>query len=220
MKPTGAFYAIFCKEGDSVLPDFASRYWSTEERSVIVSSVHTRTVSPPTSEPFCPSRRRKLMLDYDIFDIRYIEYGVLFLSSCVAAYTRWRWRRPTVRVDADVSQSMSLQPSYPTNGTYSRNCTNCATQNYNVVKKIATFYRHCDCSHLTTLSHWLVCELVQHTKAVIYCILTIFCIYCTSWYVTKISTSPAICCCTTLWKLKTKNVANFDSFFNKLLPYS
>jgi len=35
-------------------------------------------------------------------------------------------------------------------------------------------------------------------------------------YITKISTTPAVCCYTTLWKLKIKNVA-FDSILNKLL---
>jgi len=36
-------------------------------------------------------------------------------------------------------------------------------------------------------------------------------------YVSKISTSPAKCCYTTLWKSKSKNVTDFDSILNKLL---
>ena len=39
-------------------------------------------------------------------------------------------------------------------------------------------------------------------------------------YITKISTTPAICCCTTLWKLNIQNVADFDSILNKLLTWS
>jgi len=39
-------------------------------------------------------------------------------------------------------------------------------------------------------------------------------------YITKISTTPALCCYTTLWKLKIKNVADFDSILNKLLTRS
>ena len=39
-------------------------------------------------------------------------------------------------------------------------------------------------------------------------------------YVTKISTTPALCCYATLWKLKIKNVTDFDSILNKLLTCS
>ena len=38
---------------------------------------------------------------------------------------------------------------------------------------------------------------------------------------TEISTSPAVCCYTALWKLKIqKNVTDFDSILNKLLTCS